>query len=61
MSVKRSKLALPTSTQIIRKARISLRKMSNQRKIELMVQAGIMTQSQADRVIKKLAEAQNSS
>ncbi len=56
MSVKRYKLALPTSSQRIRKAKIKLKQMTKLRKIELMVEAGAMTKSQAERAKKKLAE-----
>ncbi len=57
MSVKRYKLALPTSSQRIRKAKIKLKQMTKLRKIELMVEAGSMTRSQAERAKKKLAES----
>ena len=43
MSVKRYKLALPTSSQRIRKAKTKLKQMTKLRKIELMVEAGAMT------------------
>jgi hypothetical protein len=56
MSVKRYKLALSTSSQKIRKARTKLKQMSKQRRIELMVEAGVMTEEQAERAKKKLAE-----
>ena len=56
MSVKRYKLALPTSSQKIRKAKTTLKQMTKLRKIELMVEAGAMTERQAERAKKKLAE-----
>ena len=56
MSVKRYKPALPTSSQRIRKAKTKLKQMTKLRKIELMVEAGAMTRSQAERAKKKLAE-----
>jgi len=58
MSVKRYKLALPASSQKIRKARKQLKEMSKLRKIELMVEARVLTVEQADKARKKLAEAQ---
>ncbi len=45
MSVKRYKLALPSSSQKIRKAKAKLKKMPRLRKIELMVEAGAMTKA----------------
>jgi len=57
MPVKRYKLALPTSSQKIRKAKIKLKRMTKLRKIELMVEAGAMTKSQAEQAKKKLAES----
>jgi hypothetical protein len=56
MSVKRYKLPASTSTQKIRKARARLKQMSPLRKIELMVEAGVMTKEQAERAKRKLAE-----
>ena len=58
MSVKRSKLALPSSSQKIRKAKMSLRTMTKARRIELMVEAGVMTPRQAKQAKKKLSEVQ---
>jgi ribosomal protein S20 len=43
---------------MIRKAKKSLRTMSKTRQIDLMVKAGVMTQKQATRAKKKLAEVQ---
>ncbi len=56
MSVKRSKLAVPSSVWRIRKARERLRGMSDLEGIELMVKAGVMTREQADRAKQRLAE-----
>ena len=56
MSVKRYKLALLGSSQRIRKAKLKFREMPKVRKIELMVAAGVMTEKQAERAKKKLAE-----
>lgn len=56
MSVKRYKLALPTSTQKIRKAKATLKEMTKLKRIDLMVKAGSMTEKQAERARKKLAE-----
>ncbi len=50
MPVKRYKLALPTSSQKIRKAKATLKR------IDLMVKAGSMTEKQAEKTRKKLAE-----
>ncbi len=56
MSVKRYKLAIPSSSQRIRKARKLLHTMSKSDQIDLMVKAGSMTEEQADQAKKKLAE-----
>jgi hypothetical protein len=56
MSVKRYKLALPSSSQRIRKAKESLREMPRLKQIELMVKAGAMTEIQAEKARKKLGE-----
>ena len=56
MSVKRYKLALPTSSQKIRKAKAALKGMTKLKRIELMVKAGSMTEKQAEKARKKLAE-----
>ena len=53
-----SKLALPSSSQKIRKAKMSLRTMTKARRIELMVEAGVMTPRQAAQAKKKLSEIQ---
>jgi hypothetical protein len=57
MSVKRYKLALPVSSQRIRKAKESPRKMPKLKRIELMVKAGAMTEAQAERARNKLGES----
>ena len=57
MSVKRCKLTLPASTDRIRKARAKLKEMPQERQIEIMVKAGVMTVQQAERAKKKLGEA----
>jgi hypothetical protein len=56
MSVKRYKLALTPANRTIRKARKSLKKMPKPKQIELTVKAGAMTEIQAERARKKLAE-----
>jgi hypothetical protein len=58
MSVKRYKLALPSSTQRIRKAKMSLKAMPKSKHIDLMVKAGVMTENQAEKAKKKLGEVQ---
>jgi hypothetical protein len=54
--MKRYKLALPTSSRKISKPKTKLKQMSRQGKIELMVKAGAMTERQAERAKKRLAE-----
>jgi uncharacterized protein with ACT and thioredoxin-like domain len=56
MSVKRYKLALPSSSEKIREVKEKLKRMSKLKRIELMVAAGSMTKEQAERAIKKLKE-----
>jgi len=56
MSVKRYKLALPSSTQRIRKAKETLRAMPKLKRIELMVKAGAMTAEQAETARQKLED-----
>lgn len=56
MSVKRYKLALPSSSQKIRKAKKSLKAMPKLKRIELMVKAGAMTEEQAAKARRTLAE-----
>ena len=56
MSAKRYKPAMSASGQRIRKASQHLKKMSMQRKIELMVAAGALTESQAEQARKNLVE-----
>ena len=56
MSVKRYKLALPDSSQRIREARKKFKDMPKLRRIELMVEARILTAKQAERAKKKLSE-----
>ena len=56
MSAKRYKLALPSSTQRIEKAKKSLRGMSQLKRIELMVKAGVLTDLQAERARKKISK-----
>ena len=56
MSVKRYKLTLPSSSQKIRKAKKTFRSMTKLRRIELMVKSGAMTEAQAAKARKKLAE-----
>jgi hypothetical protein len=56
MSVKRYKVVLPSSSQRIRQAKESLRRMTQLRRIELMVKAGAMTEVQAQKARAKLGE-----
>lgn len=56
MSAKRSKLAVPSSVWRIRKAKKMLREMSDLERIEVAVEAGVMTREQADRAKQRLAE-----
>jgi hypothetical protein len=56
MSVKHYKLALPSSTQQIRKAKASLKEMPEAKKIEQMVAAASLTVKQAERAKKKLGD-----
>lgn len=56
MSVKRYKLALPSSSQKIRKVKKTFRSMTKLRRIDLMVKSGAMTELQAEKARKKLAE-----
>jgi hypothetical protein len=55
MCAKRYK-PVPSSAQRIRKARKLIREMPKADQIDLMVEAGVMTQEQAERAKKKLAE-----
>lgn len=57
MSVKRYKLVQSASSQKIRKAKQALKGMSKLQQIQLMVKAGALTEDQASRAKKKLAEA----
>jgi hypothetical protein len=57
MSVKRYRLALPASTERIRQARATLKKMSQEEQIDLMVNAGVMTVQQVEQAKMKLGEA----
>ena len=57
MSVKRSKLEVPASVEIIRRARAHLKRMPEERKLELMVEAGVMTVEQAERALKNWRKA----
>jgi len=56
MSVKRSEFPVSESVWRIRKARKMLERMSKQERIELAVEAGVMTREQADRAKQRLAE-----
>jgi hypothetical protein len=56
MSKKRYKMEVSTSVQIIREARKHMKKMPMERKIDLMVEAGLFTVEQGERAKKKLAE-----
>ena len=57
MSAKRSKLALSTSSRRIHQAKKALQTTSHEVRIDLMVQAGVMTKQQADKAKAKLAAA----
>ncbi len=56
--MKRDKLALPSLTQRIQKAKKSLEAMPKSKQIDLMVKAGVMTEKQAEKAKKKLGEVQ---
>lgn len=56
MSAKCYEMPISTSVARVRDARLRLKEMSRLRKLELMVEAGVMTQEQADRAKRKLAE-----
>ena len=56
MSAKHYELEVSSSTLRIRKARKFLQKLPKEKRIDLMVKAGVMTEEQADRAKKKLAE-----
>lgn len=59
MSATHSKPSRRPFIQQIRKARKSLKSMSAEKKIDLMVLAGVLTPAQADKAKKKLVEAQD--
>jgi hypothetical protein len=59
MSKKRSKVAGSASSQMIRKAVKNFHKMSKERRIDLMVEAKVMTPEQAQRAKQKWAEIQD--
>ena len=61
MCAKRYNLVLPSSSQRIRNARKSLRKMSKVERIDLIVAAGSMTEQQAEKAKKKVAEIEDGS
>ncbi len=56
MSAKRYKLTELSSRQRIRQAMINFEKMPKEKRIDLMVEAGVMTLEQAERAKKKIAE-----
>jgi hypothetical protein len=56
MCAKRYKLALPSSSQRIRKAKKTLQSMPMENQIDLMVKAGAMTQQQGEKAKQKLTE-----
>ncbi|MBX9677585.1 MAG: hypothetical protein K2X38_02395 [Gemmataceae bacterium] len=56
MSADRSKIQLPYSSEVIRKAKKALHKMPKTMKIDLMVEAGVMTVQQAVKAKRKLTE-----
>jgi hypothetical protein len=56
MSVKRCELTFPSSTERIREAMAKFKKMPKEKRIDLMVKAGVMTVKQAERAKKALAE-----
>jgi hypothetical protein len=57
MSVKRYKLAMPASSQRIKKAKKTLKEMPKLKKIDLIVASGGMTEKQAEKAKKKLMNA----
>lgn len=57
MSAKRSKVPLTASSRRIRQAKKALQTTSHQVRIDLMVQAGVMTKQQADKAKSKLTVA----
>ena len=59
MSRKRSKVAGSASSQTIRKAVKNFHQMSKERRIDLMVEARVMTPDQAQRAKTKWAEIQD--
>lgn len=56
MSAKRSRLVRSASSQKVRMAKLALQEMPKLRQIDLMVEAGSLTEEQAKRAKKKLAE-----
>ena len=57
MSAKRSKVALTASSRRIRQAKKALQTTAHQVRIDLMVQAGVMTKQQADQAKANLVAA----
>ncbi len=53
MSAKRSKFAMTASSRRIHQAKKALQTVSHQVRIDLMVQAGVMTKQQADKAKAK--------
>ena len=56
MSAKRYELPVSESVAIIRRARAKLERMPRERQIDIMVKAGVMTEEQAARAKKAIAE-----
>jgi hypothetical protein len=56
MSAQRYEPELPSSVERIRRARLHLKTLPKQRRIELMVEAGALTAEDAERAKKRLAE-----
>jgi hypothetical protein len=58
MSKKRSRMARPWSTELIRKAHKHLKQMPKEQMIDIMVEMGSLTPEQGERAKKKWAEIQ---
>lgn len=56
MSAKRSEIILPSSSRQIREIRRAFQAMPKEKRIDLMVEAGVPTLTQAERAKKKPAE-----
>jgi ribosomal protein S20 len=56
MSKKQSKITMSASSRKIRRAVVNLQHMPREKRIDLMVEAGVMTSDQAARAKRNLAE-----